>query len=325
MIAWLLAISMAWDLNSRLQNKMLRGIIFVLVGAASYGVLATVVKLAYLDGYHVSEVTFSQYSVGFVVLWLLALLFKYRNAKTDLPVKSYDKKEVYKLIAAGTSLGFTGLFYYSAVQTIDVSICIVLLMQSVWMGVVLEALLEKKTPSSNKVVAVALVLFGTIFATDAYANFNQLDPEGLLWGFLAAISYTISLYTANRVGLSLSNPFRSALMMTGAWIVITLAMFFLLPGAFNWSVFYPWGIYLALFGTIIPPIFLNKGFPLTGIGIGSILVSLEIPVSVAMAVLLLHESVNTIQIGGIVVILLGIVVLNINQLLSSRRKEEMEV
>jgi drug/metabolite transporter (DMT)-like permease len=101
-------------------------------------------------------------------------------------------------------------------------------------------------------------------------------------------------------------------------------MFVLLPGDFNWSVFYPWGVYLALFGTIIPPIFLNKGFPLTGIGIGSILVSLEIPVSVAMAVILLQEKVNAIQVGGIVVILMGIVVLNINQLLSYRKGLELE-
>ena len=69
---------------------------------------------------------------------------------------------------------------------------------------------------------------------------------------------------------------------------------------------------------------MNNGFPLTGIGIGSILVSLEIPVSVAMAVILLQEKVNAIQVGGIVVILMGIVVLNINQLLSYRKGLELE-
>lgn len=298
---------------------MLRGILYVLLGAASYGVLATVVKLSYKDGFHVSEVTFAQYSIGFVVLWLLALFSSKRKNSNNNPPQPTKRKEILKLIVAGTSLGFTGLFYYSSVQTIDVSICIVLLMQSVWMGVVLEALLEKKIPSSNKIVAVVLVLLGTFFATNANSNFDQLDSIGLLWGFLAALSYTVSLYTANRVGLCLSNPFRSAFMMTGAWLVITVALFFMLNKDFDWSVFYPWGIYLALFGTIIPPIFLNKGFPLTGIGIGSVLVSLEIPVSVFMAVALLHEEVSNVQIGGIVIILLGIVVLNLNQILNQRK------
>lgn len=296
---------------------MLRGIIYVLLGAASYGVLATVVKLAYHAGYQVSEVTFSQFTVGFIVLWILALISK--NDNIPSPSTASRSKTKLKLISAGTALGFTGIFYYSAVQTIDVSICIVLLMQSVWMGVVLEAILDKVRPSSNKIVAVALVLLGTFFASDAYENLNKLDNGGLIWGFLAALAYTVSLYTSNRVGLNFSNPQRSAYMMTGGWIVVVVFALITLKSSFNWSVFYPWGLYLALFGTIIPPIFLNKGFPLTGIGVGSILVSMEIPVSVLMAILFLDESVNHLQLGGILVILMGIVVLNINHLLNFRK------
>ncbi len=300
---------------------MWRGILFVLLGAASYGVLATVVKLAYHAGYHVSEVTFSQFTLGFIVLWILALIRKPKKVLDASQIPVSKTKTAVKLIIAGTSLGLTGVFYYSAVQTIDVSICIVLLMQSVWMGVVLESILDKTFPTSNKIVAVGLVLLGTVFATDAYANLGSLDINGLFWGLAAAMAYTVSLYTANRIGLNFSNPYRSALMMTGGWLAVSTFTLITMPPSFNWHVFYPWGIYLALFGTIIPPIFLNLGFPLTGIGVGSILVSMEIPVSVAMAVTFLSETVSTIQIGGIVVILLGIVVLNINHLLNAQRKD----
>jgi drug/metabolite transporter (DMT)-like permease len=289
---------------------MLKGILFVLIGAASYGVLATIVKLSYHQGYDVSEVTFAQYSVGLVALWLLTFFSKKQERPKDLVQKQVHIRESIQLVVAGSSLGFTGLFYYSAVQTIDVSICIVLLMQSVWMGVLLEALLERKFPNTLKIIAVTIVLLGTLFATDAIHNFSSLDPAGLLWGILAAISYTVSLYTSNRIGLSLNNGLRSAWMMTGAWIVVSIFALIQLKHEFQWDVFWPWGVYLALFGTIIPPIFLNKGFPLTGIGVGSILISLEIPVSVGMAVWLLQETVNAFQISGIALILLGILVLN---------------
>jgi len=94
----------------------IKGILFVLLGAASYGVLATIVKLSYHQGYDVSEVTFAQFSVGFVVLWLLTLLTKKPVANQDN--KLSNRSQIYKLVFAGTSLGFTGLFYYSAVQTI---------------------------------------------------------------------------------------------------------------------------------------------------------------------------------------------------------------
>lgn len=289
---------------------MIKGIFYVLIGAASYGVLATIVKLSYHQGYDVSEVTFAQYTVGFIVLWLLTFLSKKQNPAKDIIQKHQRTREKIKLAIAGSSLGFTGIFYYSAVQTIDVSICIVLLMQSVWMGVLLEALLERKYPNMLKIIAVTIVLIGTLFATDAIHNFDALDPKGLLWGIMGAISYTITLYTSNRIGLSLNNSLRSAWMMTGAWSVVSIFALIQLSHDFQWSVFWPWGVYLALFGTIIPPIFLNKGFPLTGIGVGSILISLEIPVSVIMAVWLLHETVNGFQIVGIVVILMGILVLN---------------
>lgn len=294
---------------------MLKGIVFVLIGAASYGVLATIVKLSYHQGYDVSEVTFAQYTVGFIALWMLTIFAKKQSHEQHELQKQHRNREKVKLTLAGTSLGFTGIFYYSAVQTIDVSICIVLLMQSVWMGVLLEAFLDRKFPNTLKIIAVSIVLIGTLFATDAIHNFASLDSTGLIWGILAAISYTISLYTSNRIGLSLTNSLRSAWMMTGAWAVVSIFAFLQLSHDFQWSVFWPWGVYLALFGTIIPPIFLNKGFPLTGIGVGSILVSLEIPVSVGMAVWLLQEEVNHYQIAGITLILVGILVLNLRRIL----------
>jgi hypothetical protein len=51
---------------------------------------------------------------------------------------------------------------------------------------------------------------------------------------------------------------------------------------FNFEIFLKWGVVLALFGTIIPPLLMNAGFPLTGIGLGSIVSALELPVSVTM-------------------------------------------
>lgn len=101
-------------------------------------------------------------------------------------------------------------------------------------------------------------------------------------------------------------------------MVVAIFALYKLDANFQWSVFYPWGVYLALFGTIIPPIFLNKGFPLTGIGVGSILISLEIPVSVGMAVWLLQEEVNVFQITGIALILLGILALNWTRVFGQR-------
>jgi hypothetical protein len=52
-------------------------------------------------------------------------------------------------MAAGTSLEMTSVFYY-LVKYIPVSIGIVLLMQTVWMGVLLEMVFWKKNTIENK-------------------------------------------------------------------------------------------------------------------------------------------------------------------------------
>ncbi|MNX95704.1 hypothetical protein D3C86_1279890 [compost metagenome] len=56
---------------------------------------------------------------------------------------------------------------------------------------------------------------------------------------------------------------------------------------------------------------LNAGFPLTGIGLGSIVSSLELPVSVLMAFFLLNEEVVLLQWIGIILIILAIVIMNV--------------
>lgn len=46
------------------KKNILKGVLFVGVGASIYGMLATFVKLAYNDGYTTAEVTTSQFMWG---------------------------------------------------------------------------------------------------------------------------------------------------------------------------------------------------------------------------------------------------------------------
>jgi drug/metabolite transporter (DMT)-like permease len=101
-------------------------------------------------------------------------------------------------------------------------------------------------------------------------------------------------------------------MLLGGAIIVFLFSIVTQSTPFNFEIFLKWGIIVALFGTIIPPVLLNSGFPLTGIGLGSIVSSLELPVSVLMAYFLLSEKINGLQWFGIILIILAIVVMNIN-------------
>lgn len=311
-----------------LKNSTIKGVFLVALGATSYGMLATFVKLAYGEGYTTAEVTASQFTFG--ILGMLIINYVLRKKNINTPVKA-TKRNIFELMLAGSSTGLTSIFYYLAVKfEIPVSIAIVLLMQTVWMGVLLEMILEKKLPSKLKIISVAIVLLGTALATNLLNNSVHLNPIGLMFGLLAAASFTTTMFTANRIATHVSSAQRSLYMLFGGGILVVIFTLFaqIIPfhsesfnsmmgtfataKGFNFMIFVKWGLVLSVFGTIIPPLLLNAGFPLTGIGLGSIVSSLELPVSVLMAFTFLHEHVSATQWLGIALIITAIVVMNLN-------------
>ena len=312
------------------KKNILKGVLFVGIGASIYGMLATFVKMAYQDGFTTSEVTTSQFVLGMV--GLLVLNF-FQTITTKQNLSSPSSRELKMLLIAGTSLGCTSLFYYIAVQYINVSIAIVLLMQSVWFSVIVESFITKKFPNSRKVFSVLVILLGTILATNIINLEIKLDWRGIFWGLLGAASFTMTMFTSNTVATELPVLRKSIIMLSGGSVVVFLFLFFAQIGpfhfnalklfylnftentqhirSFDYSIFWTYGFVLALFGTIIPPILFNLGFPNTGLGLGSIISSLELPVSVIMAFILLGENVIFIQWLGIVLILFAIVLMNL--------------
>ncbi len=295
-------------------NNILKGVFLVGLGATSYGMLATFVKLAYHDTgatglpFTPAEVISAQFILGIFAILILNAIGKARKGDTVVKASS---REVIQLLIAGTSTGLTSIFYYLAVKFIPVSIGIVLLMQTVWMGVLLEMLLEKKLPSKIKVLSVGIVLFGTALATNLIDNSIALDWRGIVLGLLAAASFTTTMFTANRIAIGVSSAQRSLYMLLGGSVVVFFFAIATQVTPFNYDIFYKWGILLALFGTVIPPMLMNAGFPLTGIGLGSIVSALELPVSVMMAFFILGEQVIALQWIGIVLIILAIVMMNV--------------
>jgi drug/metabolite transporter (DMT)-like permease len=311
------------------KNLVLKGVLLVVLGATSYGMLATFVKMAYGEGYTTAEITFSQFSFGIIGMLLINLFLKKKNKNT---AEKATQKNISQLMLAGSSTGMTSIFYYLAVKfDIPVSIAIVLLMQTVWMGVLLEMILEKKLPSLLKIISVVIVLIGTALATNVMNTSAHLNPLGLFFGLLAAASFTTTMFTANRIATNISSAQRSLYMLFGGGILVLIFTLitqiipsqsesfnhimgvFSTPKNFNFMIFAKWAIVLSLFGTVIPPLLLNAGFPLTGIGLGSIVSSLELPVSVLMAFFLLHEHVTFSQWLGIILIITAIVVMNLKK------------
>jgi drug/metabolite transporter (DMT)-like permease len=287
--------------------EKIKGILLVALGAASYGILATFVKVAHGQGYHTSEISFAQFIIGFACLFILN---QFRKKEPVSPSANKDKSWI-KLMLAGTSLGLTSSFYYLAVQYLPVSVCIILLMQTIWMGIVLEWAITKQMPEGKKIIAAFIVIAGTLLATNIFDTRVVFNSRGLLFGILAALSYTVSMYSSNKIAPDLPAVKRSMYLVFGGLVAIIIFWNVTLIHEFNFSVIWRWGIFLALFCTILPPLLFTKGLPKIGIGLGSIISSVEIPVSILFAHFIIHETVLPIQWAGVTLIISAIVAMNL--------------
>jgi len=292
---------------------MWKNALLVFLGACSFGVLSSFVKIAYAKGYTLGEVTGIQIFFGMLILWII---YWFGKAGGFLQRKNTTQKGSWKLLLSGVSTGTVSILYYKCIQLLPASIAIVLLMQFIWMGIFLEYLFFQVKPSKIQITSVFLVLIGTVLAA-GLLNESQfaLSFKGITFGLLAALSYAIFLIVNGRVGNTYPAIQKSALMLTGACILIFAIFppFFIIDGTLIAGLWF-WGLILALFGTILPPLFFAIGVPKIGIPVSSILSAAELPVAVAMSYFVLSEKVSVEQWLGVIIILLAIILPNWSKL-----------
>jgi len=293
---------------------MLKGILLVFFGACCFGILSTFVKLAYHDGYSLGDVTGAQAFFGAIILWVLFFVQSRTSAYKVKAIKLVTPW--WKLLLAGISTGLVSIFYYQSVKLVANSVAIILLMQFIWMSILLELIIYKKKPTGLQLLAILLVLGGTVLASGmAEATVERLSLKGVGFGLLAAVSYAGFLMLSGKVGNEYPALKKSALMITGACILIFVLFppTFLYNGALGGSLL-KWGLIIAVFGTVIPPLFYAKGVPEIGTALSSILSAAELPVAVIMAAIVLHEQVSFLRWVGVFVILLAMVLPNLKYL-----------
>ncbi|MDM1049175.1 EamA family transporter [Sphingobacterium hotanense] len=296
------------------MNKT-QGAIAVFLGAASFGILSTFVKKAYEQGYSLGEVTGIQAFLGALILWILWIVVARTKSQKKYPAKSSK----WKIILAGVSTGTVSILYYKCVQLVPASLAIVLLMQYIWIGQLIEFIFFKVKPSATQIIGIVCILIGTVFATGLIEEpLSSFSIPGLIYGVLAATAYSVFMIVNGRVGNDYPPIHKSALMITGAFllIAITLQPVSLLQSETFIGIL-PYGLLLAFFGTVIPPLLFAYGMPSIGYSLGAVLSAVELPVAVCMSYLVLHESVSWMKWLGVIFILLIIVWKNIPKQKSS--------
>jgi len=293
--------------------EKIKGVITVFLGAASFGILSTFVKKAYAQGFTLGEVVGIQALFGMLLLWLLMFIVWVVN-------KSYFSRHAsrtpkWTILVSGISTGAVSILYYKCVQLVPASLAIVLLMQYIWIGQFIEFIFFKEKPTLRHLLGIAVILASTLLATGIFEqDMKGINLLGIGYGLLAATGYAVFIIVNGRVGNDRPPLQKSALMVSGAcmFIFIVLQPFSLFE-AETFSSLGKYGLLLAVFGTVLPPLLFAYGMPKTGVSLGSILSAVELPVAVGMSYYILHEPVSVLQAVGVVCILLVVVFLNIQK------------
>lgn len=295
--------------------KNMKYIIMVLLGGIMYGTMSSFVKLSYSWGYNAAEISFSQAALAALFLGVCAIFMK-KTVKGKLA-----RKDVLPLILTGSAIGMTNFLYYQSVSYISASLAIVILMQFTWFSLLLEWIIYTKRPSRLELLTVFFILIGTVMAGNLLETETaSFSLKGILLALFSSLTYAVYIVANGRTGKGVRWQSKSTVIMVGSAITILLinSRTIISENHFGGE-FLLWAIFLAVIGTTIPTALFAAGIPKIGAGISSILMTVELPVAVLCASVVLGEHLSPLQIAGIVVMLAAISAMNYYKSVKSRK------
>lgn len=287
-----------------------KGIIFVLIGAGSFGFTPVFAKLGFSFGYTLGQINIIQMLISFLLLWGITFA-KGPN------FKGLNRKNMKQIMITGSFVGLTSVFYYGSMQYLPASLAIILLFQFIWIGILLEWIFSKIKPTFMTFLAIVLILTGVFFASNIlHGSLERLPAIGFVFGILAAFSYAGFIYSSGKVAVEVDPWVRSSLMVTGSVVLILLVFIRDIPSipvmdGRLWIICTG----IALVGAVLPPLFFALGAHLISGGLANILSSIELPVAIASAGIILSETITAVQWIGTILIIAAII---LNELGSSK-------
>ena len=278
-----------------------KGVIFILLGASFFGFTPIFAKMGFSYGYTLGQINIVQMIISSLLLWAFTLIK--RSGFSGL-----NKKNVVQIMATGCFIGLTSIFYYASMQYLPASLAIILMFQFVWIGIILEWIFSKVKPSPVTILSIILILVGVFFASNILnGDIKGLPIKGIIFGILSAFTYAGFIFFSGKVAVNVDAWTRSSLMVTGSTILVIFIFMGDLPTILPLETnLLKSALGVSLFGAVLPPLFFAVGAPLVSGGIANILTSIELPIAILSASIILSETVTPLQWLGIVIILIAV-------------------
>lgn len=281
------------------MNKTLLYALLVFLAGSSYGFIVPVVKIASAHNVDVTDFLPAQYLLAFLLMAVVTLIRRIRFVSPG---------EMLKLASLGLATACTSLCYYRAVSLLPSAVALTLLFQFVWIGIIVTSVAERKLPSKQTVVAMAVVLLGTVLAAGLFdASFASLDSTGVAFGLGSAVFYALFLFLSGKVGTQYELPLRTMMLALGGFVVTSTMNVGFFAGALWDASIWPYATILAFLGIIIPTSLIAFASPKIPASMVTIMASSELPVGVLAAWAVVADAPAPLTVVGVCLVLAGIV------------------
>lgn len=267
----------------------------VIASAVSFGTLSIFAKLAYNNG--LATVQLLAFRFGLAAIGMLALSFVVGQNPLRL-----TRRQAANLVVVGAVLyTLQALTYFIALRTLPASLC-VLIVYIYPSLVVIAAWLFLGRRVSRWHVGALIASFAGVILLVGGAQF-QLGV-GLIFAFAAPLMYTTFILISERVMAAVPPVAASAVMMSGtAFVFGAIALVqgqLILPATPQaWSI----SIGIAIIPTMIAISLFLAGLPRVGAARASLISTLELVITVALAILLLGDRFTPLEaVGGVLVL-----------------------
>lgn len=272
----------------------------VVISAVAFGTLSIFAKLAYHEGLGTSQLLAFRFVLAAIGMWTLAF------AVGQNPLSLSRRQTVSLVVVGGVLYTAQALTYFIALRTLPASLCVLIVYMYPSLVVVAGWLFLRRHVSPWHVGALVASFVGVVLLVGG-AQF-QLGA-GLIFAFAAPLVYTTFILISERVMSGPPPVAASAVMMTATGVTLSVVALaqgqLMLPAtAPGWAV----SVGIAVVPTMVAITLFLAGLPRVGAARASLISTLELVVTVALAILVLGDRFTVLEAAGGVLVLGAVVI-----------------
>ncbi len=296
------------NMTLKIEKSILKkkGFLYAVIASGIYAFNSILGKMILGKGVEPLILNFYQYLIGTVILLATILVVDKDKLKvTKVQLKQTAIQGIFG--AFGTSL----LFYF-ALQNLNAGIASMLLFTNPVFVTIFFAISGTKKLGKANYIALAFAMVGIVLVLDIFSvKGSDLSLMGVGFGLASALTYTFyNLYADFKMVMidpfavlfytSLFGLIVSFVCLIGVYGSVPILSLYLLKDVFI----------IAVAAGILPVVFFYKSVALIGSERTSIVATLELPLTLIVAFLILKEHLNVMQIGGALLVILSVILLH---------------